>query len=78
MIRQLDENIFNIIPEMSMKINVYLLSPNRRIKEVFYDTNIEYLENLNLLEYKENYNFPFIRIENALNKELLDEVYKIL
>ena len=74
LVRRKNENIFNIIPDMKENIYVLLLSPNRRIKDIFDDTDITYLENLDLSQYKENYNFPYLIIENALDKELLNEI----
>lgn len=80
LIKQEHENVFNIIPEANENIYVLLLSPNRRIKEIFINPDFDMLLNLNLNNYKEHYNFPFIMIENALGDELLKEIiecYKI-
>lgn len=71
-IRNKNDNLFNMIPDMDDNIYILLISPNRRIMDIF--DNVEILENLDLSNYNENYNIPFIKIENALNKELLNEV----
>ena len=71
-IRNKDDNLFNMIPDMDDNIYILLISPNRRIMDIF--DNIEILENLDLSNYNENYNIPFIKIENVLNEELLNEV----
>ena len=69
-----NENVFNIIPDPNENIHVLLLSPNRRVNEIFTNPDFDMLLNLNLDKYKENYNFPFIMIENALDDKLLKEV----
>jgi len=65
LVRRKDENVFNIIPDPDEKLYVLLLSPNRRIKEIFENANLDELIDIDLSKYKENYNFPFIMIENA-------------
>jgi len=74
LVRRKDENVFNIIPDPDEKLYVLLLSPNRRIKEIFENANLDELIDIDLSKYKENYNFPFIMIENALDEELLKEI----
>ena len=74
LVRGKNDNIFNIIPDPDESVYVLFLSPNRRVKEIFIDPDFDMLLKLDLSKYKENYNFPFIMIENALDEELLKEV----
>lgn len=74
LVRHENESVFNIIPEPTETVYVLFLSPNRRVKEIFINPDFDILLNLDLSEYKEHYNFPFIMIENALDEELLKEV----
>ena len=73
-LRKKDDNVFNIIPDINDEMYILLLSPNRRIKDIIYDEN-ELLK-LDLSKYIESYNFPFIKINNALDDELLNDIKK--
>jgi prolyl 4-hydroxylase len=72
--RNSSDNVYNIIPDLSNEMYILLLSPNRRIKAIINDENI--LFNLDLSRFKEVYNLPFIKIENALDEELLNDIKK--
>ena len=72
--RTLKDNVYGIMPDMNDTMLILLLSPNRRIIDIFNDESK--LLDFNGLTCKEQYNFPFIKIENALDDELLEEVKK--
>lgn len=71
-VRDEQDCVFGIMPDMSDAMHILLLSPNRRIKDILDDENK--LPELDLSQYKEQYHFPFIRIDNALDDELLRDV----
>ena len=71
-VRNEPDRVFDTMPDMSDAMHILLLSPNRRIKDILDDENK--LPELDLSQYEEQYHFPCIRIDNALDDELLRDV----
>ena len=71
-VRNKQDQVYDIMPDMNDSMYILLLSPNRRIKNILDDENK--LLHLDLSKYEEQYHFPFIKIENALDDELLKDV----
>lgn len=75
-IRNTSDNL-KIIPEPNNNIYILLLSPNKRIKDIFeyIDNNfIKYLEELDLSQYYDYNSIPYIIIENVLDNNLFDKI----
>ena len=72
--RRSQDLLFNIIPNATEQVNIFLLSPNRRIKDIFTKFDVDFIENMNLSHYNETYNCPYIMLENVFDTELLNEI----
>lgn len=75
-IRNTNDNL-HFIPEPNNNIYILLLSPNKRIKDIIEYTNydfIKYLEELDLSQYNDYNNVPFVVIENILDNNLFNDL----
>ena len=75
-IRNISDNL-KIIPDPNENIYILLLSPNKRIKEIFQNINNNYikqLEELDLSQYYDYNSIPYIIIENVLDNKLFNDL----
>ena len=69
-----EKQLENLLEVPSENFKVYILSANRRIKDILNLDTLDSLLEIDIKKYNENQNVPYLLIENVLSEELLKEV----